>query len=370
MKKIVILFIAIVFVANSFAQRVGTVTAVPVNFVKGNYRDFSNDLPYGKTTAMGDTVIPTNILTGAPLTVYKLAEGGYVTGTNYWGDKAFAERFDYNNNAGRDMQVIGLLAQFSGDVVPTSTKTITFKVWGEGPQQMISASKHYRGFPNAVLDSLVVPVTQLGIGATVDTLKQFMFAAPTPNYYSSFFIGYSLDYNYTSLNGDTLAIASTLNGDRHPLVDYSLVYSATAIDTTLDTIYNVQNAVLQMDNRWYDNYSQNDSIRNNLAIYPVVVIGYTAGVGGVTRNNLTFYGNYPNPTTNNTNVKFSLAKNTDVTIQLMDMSGRVLNTVHEKNAGAGDHITQLNTSNLPAGEYLYLLRTEDGDGIAGKIIKQ
>ncbi|MCD6011987.1 MAG: Secretion system C-terminal sorting domain [Flavipsychrobacter sp.] len=366
MRNIAILSVLVLLSLNSFAQRAGKVQPEAIRM----YDPLSGVLHSAKTTVLGDTLTLSHIATTDSLTIYKLASGGYVTGTNFWGDKAFAERYDHTDDTGKNMKVIGLFALFSGNVTAASNKTVTFTVWDEGPKQMISATRHFRGFPNNILDTLTVPGTQLGIGATIDTLKQFLFATPTVNFHSSFFIGYSINYDYASLAGDTLGLASTLHGDRFPAIDYTFSYNVSTFDTTLDTVFNVQNAVKQSDNRWYDNYSQNDSIRNNLAIYPIIIMGYPASVKGITRNYLTFYGNYPNPTTGNTNVKFSLAKNTDITIQLMDMSGRVLNTSQENNVDIGEHILQLNTAALPAGEYLYLLRTTDGDGIAGKIIKQ
>ncbi len=367
MKKIIILFIAVLINNVGFAQRTGTVSPEPVRFFTQDM-SFSGGPAAGKATAYGDTLTLSHIAATDSLTIYKLDSGGYVTGTNFWGDIAFAERYDHTDDSGRNMQVIGLFALFSGHVMPSSGKTVTFTVWDEGAKQIISATRSFRGFPDNILNTLTVPVTNLGIGATVDTLKQFYFATPTLNFYSSFFIGYSIGYNYSTLAGDTLGLASTLDGDRFPLVDYTLSYNVSAFDTTLDTVFNVQNAVMQTDSVWYDNYAQNDSIRNNLAIYPIVISGSPASVKGITRNNLTFFGNYPNPATDNTSIRFSLAANTDVTVQLMDMAGRTLSTVKENNLSTGEHIISLNTSQLPAGEYVYLLRTSGGDGIAGKII--
>lgn len=367
MKKLYILIASIFVFTSGFAQRSANVAPQPIRVAyMNNYAGSS------KTTATGDVDTLTHVTATDTLTCYKLAtaNGGYVTGTNIWGDRAFAERYDFTDNGGKNMQVVGLFAVFTGKVNPTSGKTITFKLWDEESMQMISTSRYFRGFPNNVIDTLTVPVTKLGIGTTADTLKKFMFQYPTDNYYSSFFAGYSIDYDFASLNGDTIGLASTYNGHRLPLLDYRLVYNTSSFDTTLDTIYNVQNATLESDNKWYDNYSQNNSIKNNLAIYPIVVLGYPAAVKGVTRNNFTFYGNYPNPATNSTNIKFSLAKNTDVTVQLMDMAGRVLNNIKTENLSAGEHTIPVNTADLAVGEYLYLIRTAEGEGIASKFSKE
>ncbi len=368
MKKLFILIASVFVFTTGFAQRTSTVASAPIRPA------FSAGISAAsKTTAAGALDTLTHVLSTDTLTGYKLAaaNGGYVTGTNMWGDKAFAERYDYTDNGGSNMQVVGLFAVFTGKVNPASTKSITFKLWDEGDMQMISATRYFRGFPNNEIDTLSVPVTKLGIGATTDTLKKFMFKDSTSNFYSSFFAGYSIDYDFASLNGDIIGLASTYNGHRLPLIDYRLVLNInSSIDTTLDTVFNVQNATLESDNKWYDNYTQNDSIKNNLAIYPIVILGAPAAVKGITRNNLTFFGNYPNPATTATNIRFSLAQSADVTVQLTDIAGKVLITAKSASLTAGEHTIAINTSELAPGTYFYLVSTSGGEGIASKFIKE
>jgi hypothetical protein len=121
------------------------------------------------------------------------------------------------------------------------------------------------------------------------------------------------------------------------------------------------------DNVWYDDYTQNDSLLNNLAIYPIVTVGAQLSVKGITRNTLTYYGNYPNPANGSTNVKFSLTANTDVTILVTDMAGRTEQTIKEGPLAVGTYTVPVNTASLPAGDHLYLIRTAGGDGIVGKV---
>ncbi len=370
MKKIVILFSAIFINTIGFAQRPSMVTAEPVHSFDPYHIISSAGDPHAKTTATGDTLTLKHITAADTIAIYRVSSGGYATGTNAWNDKAFAERYDYNDDTGKNMKVIGCFAQFHGKINPASTKTATLKLWSEGPGQYITGSKSFRGFPGSLMDSLSVPVTQLGIGTATDTLKKFMFP-DDGHYYSAFFIGYSIDYNFADLSGDTLGLVCSKNGERHPAFTYSLVYNVSDFgDTVLDTVINVQNATLESNNTWYDNYTQNDSLFNNLAIYPIIVMGHTAGVNGVKRNGLTFYGSYPNPAVNIANISFSLTANANVTVQLMDMNGRVINTATQVGLSTGSHTIPLDISALPVGEYLYLLRTSAGDGIAGKLVKE
>ena len=361
MKKSILLFIAALSGTASFAQHAMSPHATRIQT--------NNHHIAAKTTAVGDTLSLTNIAASDTLVIYSLNgsdTAGYVTGTNMYDDMGFAEKYDFNGNDS-SMKVIGVMAQFSGKVNPSSTKKVNFKVWSVGSQVAISSSLAYSGFPNTGLDTVTVPFTQLGIGPSVDTMKSFFFPHPTDTLNGAFFVGYDMSYNYATLNGDTLGLASSQDGDRTS-APYTIITTVPDTGaTTYDTIINVQNATQWSDNNWYDNYTQNDSIYNNLAIFPIVVVGLPTSVKNVTRNNLTFYGNYPNPAVNSTNIKFSLAKNADVSIQLMDMKGQVLKLIELKAQSTGEHIVPLQTEMLSSGNYIYLIRTSDNDGVAGQM---
>ena len=366
MKKIFILIIVILVSISGFAQRSNHKYAMPVSSVNDGNVIFSNSTSNARTTATGDTLKLSNIAAADTLVIYTAgADSGYLTGTDYWGDQAFAERYDFNP-ADSSVKVIGVFAQFSGKVNPASAKQISFNIWSLSAPQYITSRLFYSGFPNAVYTTLTVPVTQLGIGVTADTLKKFMFDSTTHFLSGSFFAGYSISYNFNALAGDTIGLASSKNGYRtSPKTTLQVIISD--VDTVVDTMINVQNATQWSDGNWHDNYSDNDSLFNDLAIYPIVIIGTPTGLKGVTKNNLTFYGSFPNPAVNSTNIKFSLSKNADVTIQIMDMNGRALNTITQTNLAIGDHIITVNTSALPAGDYLYLIRTSGGEGMASKM---
>ena len=185
-----------------------------------------------------------------------------------------------------------------------------------------------------------------------------------------------MNYNFATLAGDTIGLACSVNGDRTSTVYTITSYTDSIVNmegtadsaiTVTDTVINVQNATQWSDGVWHDNYTDNDSLYNDLAIYPIVVVGNPTGVNGVKKNNLTLFGNYPNPAANTTNIRCSLRQHADVTITVMDMSGRTLSTLNNANLGTGEHIIPMNTSSLPAGDYVYLLHTSGGDGIAGKM---
>ncbi len=362
MKKIFILIAVFLISFSSFAQKKKATQAQAINSEGGIIHTSA-----ARTATIGDTTTLANINPTDTLTIYRAGAGdtgGYATGTNLWNDLAFAERYNINGNDSA-VRIIGIFAEFSGKVNPASAKRVVFTIWSNGGPQQISATASYNGFPGYAMDTVSVPVTQLGIGPVKDTFKRFMFATPA---YSggSFFAGYSINYNASALNGDTLGLVCTRNGIRQGGA-FSIDTVISDIDTTVDTVINVQNATLSSDNNWYDNYTQNDSLYNNLAVFPVVAIVTPSAVKGITRNDLTFFGNYPNPADGNTNIKFSLASIGDITIQVMDMKGQLLSTLTQSNMASGAHSIPVNTNGMPSGDYICLLRTSHGDGIACKI---
>lgn len=320
-----------------------------------------------KTTATGDTLILSNISTADTARVlYTIpAPGtGYTAGTNSYNDQAFAERYNFNHND-TSVTVIGVIARFGGTVSASSARSITLKLWEQGSWSVIGSHLNYTGFPSNVIDSVVVPVSQLGIG----TLKQFLFPAPSGFITGPFFVGYSVNYNFNTLSGDTIGLTSSIKNHRS-VPGYTLKYTiGTAGDTTaIDTFITVQNATQWSDGRWRDNYTQNDSLYNDLAIFPIVITGHAISVKGITHNQLTLFGAYPNPANDHTNIRFALAAATDVTISVTDMSGRAITAERSEHLLAGEHTVPVNTTNLPAGDYLYLIRTSGGDGMAGKFV--
>jgi len=319
-----------------------------------------------KPTATGDTLTLSNITTtDTARLLYTLPApaSGYTTGTNSYNDKGFAEKYRLGTNA---VKVIGFVTQFSGGVNPTSTKSVILKVWNQGAESMITARTYYQGFPSTATDSLSVPVTQLGIGTTTDTTKSFMLASPSVYRTGNFFVGYTINYNYAELNDDTIALSTSANGNRTS-ADYTLRYNTAGSDTiSVDTIINVQNATQWADNMWHDNYTDNDSLYNNLAIFPIVILGDPTGIEGVTHRQLTLFGTYPNPTTGDCNLRFSMTTGTAVTVTVTDMAGRIVLPGSTTTLSAGTHVIPLSTYTLPTGDYIYTISTIAGDRIGGK----
>ena len=368
MKKVFLLSIGVALSVGTFAQSASTrhAHAGTANATTA-LQDFGADY---RTTAVGSTDTLTNWTGTDTLALYIVgtnADSGYCAGMDVYGDQAFGERYDFNS-ADSTLKVLGVVALFGGSVNPASTNHVTFNVWSVAAQSAapfspttgaVSAVWFDSGLPNTVLTSQNVPFTNLGISSVYggqDTAKIFMFTTPTGYLTQSFFVGFNITYTFGA--GDTIGLYSNRNGERT-----SALYTVSGADTIVNDV----NASQYSDGTWHDNAADNFGLAYNYVMFPIVKIGSTLSVNGVKRNNLTFFGNYPNPATNNTNIKFSLINATDVTVTIMDMAGNTVNTITQANLTSGEHVIAVNTSSLPSGDYLFVVHTAAGDGIASKM---
>jgi hypothetical protein len=76
----------------------------------------------------------------------------------------------------------------------------------------------------------------------------------------------------------------------------------------------------------------------------------------LTRSPATVGQNYPNPFNRTTDISYELANDSDVSITVMDLTGRVVMDVQKGSQISGKHNIQLDASGLDAGIYLYTLK--------------
>jgi hypothetical protein len=361
MKKTFLLFIAASLSLSCLAQRSKQTVTTPITVI-------NNPGTTARTTAVGDTKTLTNIAYLDPIVLisYPDSTPGYIAGTNSFGDKGFAERY-YFNGADSSMKVTGIMSQFGGKVTATSTKSVNFRVWGVSLPRTVTGTIKDEGFPQDTFNSKTVSIRQLGIGIAADTLKTFMFDTATRALNGAFFVGYDINYTFSTLAGDTIGLASTAKGHRSIPVYYVAYTVSDFGDTTRDTVINVQNATQYADGTWHENYTDNDSVFNDFAIFPIVVIGNPTGVNSVVKNNLSLFGNFPNPATYSTSIRFALAKPADVTIRIIDMAGQEINHIYNKSLSTGTHTVIVATNELPSGNYIYTIQTSTGDALASQM---
>lgn len=365
MKKVFLLYVCVVWGACSFAQ-VAHVAQGPVITPNNNLlADLAGSI-LAKTTKVDSEfgINPTNLSALTYYTYYN--DSGYLYGTNLLGNKGYAQRYDFNG-ADSSLQVRGVVAYFAGRYTAGTTKTVTFKCWTVGPRSApIAARPHFlnSGVPDTVLaQTNAFSIKDIGINVaqpTFDTPKVYFFPSPTtPPATASFFTGFEVAYTPTALNGDTISVIVDANGNRTQAMPYRTISGG-------DTIYNNWNAIEAINSSWFDGAYASGGILNNYFLYPVLIAHTTIGFKGVTKNNLTWYGNYPNPAVNSTNIKFSLGASADVSVEIMDINGRKMDVINESGLSEGTHEISYNTQKLTAGNYIYLIRTSAGDGMASQ----
>lgn len=127
--------------------------------------------------------------------------------------------------------------------------------------------------------------------------------------------------------------------------DIAIGYSGAAPD----------NSVLGFD-------SNNDLIGLAGPVNICVRMNFDASVG-VKENEVagvSLEQNFPNPAKGNTSINYTLTNNSDVTIQITDLTGKVIKVINEGAKGAGTYTVNVNTADLSAGNYFYSLTTENG----------
>ncbi len=83
-------------------------------------------------------------------------------------------------------------------------------------------------------------------------------------------------------------------------------------------------------------------------------------------------GNYPNPFNPSTTISFSIPSNEHVTVNVYDLSGKLVNTLIDKNLDSGYHSVKWDAvdhygNNVSAGVYIYSLQS-DGVSISNKMV--
>jgi flagellar hook assembly protein FlgD len=89
-------------------------------------------------------------------------------------------------------------------------------------------------------------------------------------------------------------------------------------------------------------------------------------------NKLTFQNNYlniyPNPFLTSARLEYSLSQNSDITIEIYDMSGKVISNLLKKRQSAGKYTIDFDGSEIPTGVYYCMLKTGN-QVMTKKIIK-
>lgn len=301
---------------------------------------------------VGDTLVINNLgvedTTWGSYT-YPAPAWGSTTGHNSYGDMGWAEKYEVNS-VDSTFDIIGVMGYFVGTVSASSTtKFASFGVYdADGTSGAVSPSTTtYSGVPGTQLTVATKAYTSLTVsGQALD----FTPISVPVHVDKDFFVSFELEAYTPQGITDSIKLLVAINSRPGP-----------------DTLKNGQpfsrNAVKWSDNKWYDEHYQNARLMVNYILFPVVIVAAadTNSVGiasGITRANLTYHGNYPNPATTVSNMKFSLNDNTPVTINVYDMEGRLMFSKNQGEMLAGTHTVALDVNSLAAGSYLVSIATD------------
>lgn len=78
-----------------------------------------------------------------------------------------------------------------------------------------------------------------------------------------------------------------------------------------------------------------------------------SSVEELTASNITVSQNVPNPFTNNSVITYNLNETANVSVQIIDVTGKVVATIDEGNQAAGEHNITIDGSTLAEGTYFY-----------------
>jgi hypothetical protein len=104
-------------------------------------------------------------------------------------------------------------------------------------------------------------------------------------------------------------------------------------------------------------YAMEGGYTTNGKIYKICPVGMGLSSNGKSGNEIG--QNYPNPTTGNTQIDFVVAEESDVNIELYDVTGRKVKSVFAGSAAQGKHTVELNgLDKFAEGSYFYKIEVK------------
>ncbi len=372
MKKVLLLAITACMGMVSYAQNAlnlhpTTNLGNDLTYVSSTKELRFNENLAAKSTALSDT---TTTLTAAQYDsimthslLYYLSgdnvyDSGFIFGMNPLGLTAFSDWYQGIYGVDTTLHIIGVQTAFGGTVVSTG-KQINIRIWkNDTTHVQRSAHTYFRDFPSsaAPYGSMTLNMENLGIGgaSAPDTIKTWFFPTAITGVADNFHVGYDMTYTWGSTGGDTIGVHSTRVGSGWGAGFYTMQGQ--------DTIVFAQTCV--KDPSGWSDVLEYGIGQVNISIVPLIQFESTVGVHGLRNRSLTMYNNYPNPAVNNTNIRFALTQNSDVSIRITDITGKVIKTIDQTNLSAGDHTVNVETADWAAGNYIYTITTKAGGAIA------
>ncbi|GDX50988.1 hypothetical protein LBMAG27_00350 [Bacteroidota bacterium] len=84
--------------------------------------------------------------------------------------------------------------------------------------------------------------------------------------------------------------------------------------------------------------------------------------------NLSVNSIYPNPATSNANVHFFLENSSNLEVNLIDVTGKLIQSVYSGSMAKGHHDLKVNTNNIPSGIYMISMKADNGNPVVSKLV--
>lgn len=109
---------------------------------------------------------------------------------------------------------------------------------------------------------------------------------------------------------------------------------------------------------------------NLISIDDMLIRGTTNPVAGIKENKADLFLNvFPNPAKDNIQVNYVLSAETDVTIRINDVTGKLVYSESKSSLNQGRHFTMVNTSALAKGFYTVAVQTNNGKSTTKLIVQ-
>jgi hypothetical protein len=290
-----------------------------------------NPINFSNAKTPTDTLMPTSFSTGSP-TLYGTVEGGYVVGTNGYGDLAKAQLFYVDE----PYSIEGCLVWVGvKDIIgtPNTTKFVVYSANGTGT----ATTGTVNTAPGTELASVTVSMSDLD--TSLSLAGAHVFTLTTPVYVTDM---YYVGMDFTNTYDDTLGIVSTTDGD--------------ALGTEL--------AWEKFSNGTWYSMLKSWPLDFDLAFFPIVDMTQsiqTSPINGVICNM------YPNPAYGVTSIEYQLTQSSsNVEINILDVTGKLVKSFNEGAKDPGKYDVTFNASELQPGNYFYTINAGNGSKFAKK----
>ena len=155
---------------------------------------------------------------------------------------------------------------------------------------------------------------------------------------------------------DSIVVYSNMKGDGN---GESRTVVKITNESVLATEGQVDDVWYQLDKVFKDENGDFVSFDYDLMLIPILDVDYMSG-DYVNLEGMKFNGVYPNPSVNQATLNFSLNRSFDnVRVAVQTLSGKTLQVINTGSLSEGNQSVNVNTSELPAGSYIYTITTDN-----------